>query len=61
MSLETQAIELAIAVGQDVKALKDSFGNLDDLQTNSKTLDGAINELQTALDNLTGSTTIIEP
>ena len=52
MSLETRALEMAIAIGEDVKMLKESIGNPNDLITNSKTIDGAIAELQQELNTL---------
>lgn len=60
MSTETQAIALAIKIGQDVKELKDSIGDLSQLTTGAQTLNGAINELQQQLDALNNGTTIIQ-
>lgn len=60
MSTETQALALAIKIGQDVKELKDSIGDTTQLTTNAQTLDGAINELQQELNALNSGTTIIQ-
>lgn len=58
MSLENQAVKLAINIGQDVKALKKTLGDPNQLQTNAKTLEGAINELQEELNALNGTSII---
>lgn len=60
MSTETQALALAIKIGQDVKELKDSIGDTTQLTTNAQTLDGAINELQQELNALNSGTIIIQ-
>lgn len=60
MSTETQALALAIKIGQDVKELKDSIGDTTQLTTNAQTLGGAINELQQELNALNSGTTIIQ-
>lgn len=60
MSVESNALALAIQIGNDVKMLKETIGDPTQLQTNAQTLDGAINELQDQLNALNNPTTIIE-
>ena len=60
MSLEYNALQLAIKIGEVVKALKDSLGDTTQLTTNAKTLEGAINELQEELNTLNGTSIITE-
>lgn len=53
MSIEARVIELAQAIGADVKAIKDNAGSLTALSTTSKTnLVSAINELKTYADTI---------
>ena len=60
MSLSQEAMELAQAIGQDVLALKESLGDTSQLNTGSKTLAGALEELQAEFQAIQSDTSIIE-